>query len=171
MPLGLQLGTPIYEEYSMDLDQMSRQMKQAWMKKFGNLHLAKEAVDLADHHEVMGINRARLKQEPKVVQGPNGPTVESSTLQVEDDEMRVGDVTTNNYPPPQASGGGFLQSLIGPLLAAALAAGAVKYMDSGKKANPEPDFVNVPSVSVGVPDSGWDGVEPAIEPEPESDGG
>ena len=82
--------------------------------------------------------------------------------------MHVGDVTTNHYPPPQASsGGGFFQSLVGPLLAAALAAGAVKYMDSGDKANPEPDFVNVPSVSVGIPDAGWDG---GLEEEQESDG-
>lgn len=69
--------------------------------------------------------------------------------------MHVGDVTTNHYPPPQSSNGGILQSLIGPLLAAALAAGAVKYFDSDAK--PEPDFVNMPSVSVGASDVPWDG--------------
>lgn len=132
-----------------EIEQKWEAGKQAWLKKLGNLHIAKEATDLEDHREVMAINRERLKTQHKVVNGPNGPTVETEQMQPDLDEMHVGDVVNNHYPQPQRpTSTGLLGNLASPLLAAAVTAGAMWWMNSKTKPDVQPDFVNMPRVSV-----------------------
>lgn len=131
--------------------------KVSYLKKFGQIHLAKEAVDLEDHREVLAINRAKLKHDMKLTNGPDGPTVEAYEVGVEMDEMRIGDeVHHHHYPPqqkeekqqplPLPTPSNSLGKLAPWLLAVAGSLGA-GYLGS-KLVRPALDYVNSPTVEV-----------------------
>ena len=77
--------------------------KRSYLKKLGGLNLAKEAVDLEDHREVMAINRAKLRNDMRLTIGPTGePKLESYEVEEMDDQMRIGDDVHNHYYQPVA---------------------------------------------------------------------
>lgn len=125
----------------------------SYLKKMGNLHLAKEATDLEDHRAVMALNRAKLKQDYEKVLGANG--LDKETIDGGADEMHVGDQTIHNHyhvpdqTPPAAEplpvpgiGKGIVSAVPWIVTSLAIAYAASKGIPSSL------DYVNEPVVNV-----------------------